>query len=129
MSWVKYSGQPFVGLVSLTNGAPGPTNFTINTVAGVSAGYTLAANERLIITNITITSNDTAQPLITLDDGASGRTFGKYYTGSTLPAVTESIPPGNLQCKAGVLPRASASAVTTAKTVEVTIRGYVTQTV
>lgn len=128
MAWVKYSGQPFVGLVSLTNASPGPTAFTITSVAG-GGTYTLAANERLVITNVTVTSNDTAAPLITVDDGAGGRTIGKYYTGSTLPAVTESVPPGNLQCKAGVNPRATAGSVTSGKTVEIVLRGYITQTV
>lgn len=128
MSAVKASGQPFVALVSLTNGAPGPTAFTLTTVAHGTT-YTLAANERMVITNVTITSNDTAQPLITLDDGTGGRTIGKYYTGSALPSVTESIPPGTLQGFAATLPRATATAVTSAKTVEIILRGYVTQTI
>lgn len=121
-------GTPFKGSVSLTNGAPGPVNIPIVVVPGGSA-YTLGTNERLIITNIAISSNDTATPTITLDDGASSpTTIGKYYTSVSLPAIVESCFPGSCQGQAGKLVRATASAVTTAKTVEITIRGFVSQT-
>lgn len=126
--FVKMSGQPFIGAISLTNAAPGPVSIPIKTVAG-GAAYTLSPAERVIITNITVSSNDTAQPLVTIDDGApTPRLIGKYYTGASLPAIAESIPPGNCQGYAATLPRVTASAVTAAKTVEIVVRGYVTQT-
>lgn len=128
--FVKLSGQPFVGLLSLTNGAPGPANITIKSVAGALTNYTLASDERLVVTNIAVSSNDTAQPLITIDDGAgTPRVLAKYYTGSALPAALEAIAPGNCQGFAGTLLRGTANAVTAAKTVEIVIRGYITKSV
>lgn len=125
MAFVKLSGQPFVGYVSLTNGAPGPTAVTITTVPGGGA-YTLQSTERLIVTNLTITTNDAATPLITLDDGATTpRTLAKIYASTSQPATTA----GGFHGQAGKPLRASASAVTAGKTIEVIVRGYVSVTV
>ena len=125
----KASGQPFIGAVSLTTGSPGPVNIPIITVPG-GAPYTLAPTERLVITNISVSSNDTAQPLVTLDDGATvPRLLAKYYTGAALPAANEAIPAGVCQGFLSKPLRATATAVTAAKTVEILVRGYVTQTV
>jgi hypothetical protein len=127
---MKTSGTPVLASVSLTNGAPGPTAFALQQVATGNA-YTLATNEVFVVTNITMSSNDTAQPLVTVDDGVTGapytsRILGKYYVGASLPATTEAMALGVLPCRRGVVPRATASAVTAAKTVEITLRGYIT---
>ena len=127
VSLTKAAGQPFVGSISLTTGTPGPVPIPIITQPG-GAAYTLAADERIVLTNVAISSNDTAQPLVTIDDGASApRTLVRGYTSATVPALIESMPVG-AQGKAATLLRATASAVTAAKTVEVTVRGFVTKT-
>lgn len=131
MGAFNVSGTPITGVCSLTNGAPGPTNFTLQQVSNGST-YTLGAKEVVVITSISISSNDTAQPTITIDDGITGapftaRVLAKVYTGASLPAATMAFPPGMCVCRRAVLPRATASAVTTAKTVEIVIVGYVTQ--
>lgn len=127
--WSKASGQPFVGNLSLNTGAPGPLAIPIYTVPGGPA-YTLDPAERIVITNISVSSNDTASPLVTLDDGSPAvRVVAKYYAGSTLPASNEAIVPGVLQGYKATNFRATSTAITAAKTVEVVIRGYVTRTV
>ena len=121
-------GKPFVGYVSLTNAAPGPVAFTLNTVRGGGV-YALKATEFVIITNITLSSNDTANPLVTVDDGSpTFQPLQKGYVGSALPPVLLTYPPGMLPGYRGVNPRASAPAITAAKTIECTIVGFIATT-
>jgi len=120
------SGTPFVGYVSLTNGAIGPTNFAIFTVIGAAA-YTLQSTERLVITNITVSSSDTIA-LLTVDSG--GTTPTKFYSGYVQGSVSPhsvNIPPGVLHGIFGTLPRAIASAVSATKTIECIINGFITR--
>jgi hypothetical protein len=120
------AGTPFIGYCQLTNGAPGPTNFTLFSVMG-QAAYTLQATERLVITNITVSSNDT-QALTTVDTGGTTPTpLMKTYLGSTQPPAVETIPPGCCHTIFGVVPRATASAVTGANTVQIIIKGFLTK--
>ena len=126
------SGTPFIGYVSLTNGAVGPTPFTLY-VNG--AAYTLqalsgsVAAERIYITNITISSNDTTQALVTVDDNSTPPVkLASQYLSSTQPPGIEQLPPGIGRLAPGKVPRATASAVTAAKTVEFMIKGYISRT-
>ena len=130
--YLKASGTPITGTCQLTNAAPGPTNFTLQQVSG-GATYTLKATELVVIVSLSISSNDTAQPTITVDDGITAgnyiaRVLAKVYTGSALPAAVLTFPPGVCPTRRGVNPRATGSAVTAAKTVEITFVGYVTDT-
>ena len=125
MALVK-TGTPVVGYASLTNGAPGPTSFALQVTMGGASAYTLAATERLYITNITISTNDAAAPLVTIDTGGTTPTkLTRVYASPTSPPSPEAIPPGVCRGLFGVAPRASAPAVTLGKTVEVVIAGYV----
>jgi hypothetical protein len=123
-------GTPFFGYVSLTNAAPGPVNIAIFIEPGAAALGSLPTNTngqpaRLYITNVALSSNDTAQALITVDTGGTTPTkIQSEYLSSSQPPGIESIPEGVCRCIPGVFPRASASAVTSGKTVEVTLAGY-----
>ena len=124
----SFNGTPVTGYISLTNGAPGPVAFALFTVMG-QAAYTLQANERVYITNITVSTNDTALQLFTLDSGGTTPTvFAKSYVSNTVPMQPINIPAGVLHGIFGVVPRAAAGAVTTAKTIEVVFLGYVSRT-
>jgi hypothetical protein len=122
------TGTPFVGYASLTNAAPGPTSFTLYTVMG-QAAYTLGAQERCYITNITISSSDTAAALIVVDTGGTTPTkLLSAYVSVSQPIQPEIIEPGFCRGIFGVAPRATASAVTSGKTVELVLKGYLGRT-
>lgn len=119
-------GTPYTAYLSLTNGALGPTAFAIF-VNGAS--FTPGATDRLYITNITASSNDTTQALITVDDGAgTAQKLMSSYLSTTQPPAVEQIPAGACRLRPGVVPRGTASAITAAKTVELVIKGYVAKT-
>lgn len=127
-------GTPFVAYAQLTNGAPGPVAFTLYTVMG-SASYALASNERVYITNITLSSNDTAVALVTLDTGDTGGTgdttptkLVSAYLSASQYLQPEQIPPGCCRGVFGVAPRIAATAVTSGKTVEAILKGYIAKT-
>ena len=127
---VNLSGSPFVGTLSLTNAAPGPAVFALFTSMG-GAAYTLQANERLQITNITVGSNDTTQRLITVDTGGATPTkLVSGYTGGTSNPfpLLESMQIGACRGVFGTPPRATAAAVTSGKTIEIIIKGFITKT-
>jgi hypothetical protein len=125
---IPIDGTPVLGYISLAPGSLGPTAFSLFTVKG-QAAYTLAANERVYITNISISTNDTAVPLITIDTGGPTPTnVLRAYMPASMQAVQESIAVGAAPCIFGVVPRATASAITAAKTVEITIAGLVSRT-
>lgn len=118
-------GTPFVGYLSLVHTGLGPTNIPVTVPPGGSA-YTLAARERLMVTNIAITTNDSTQELVTIDNGAtSPTTLVSAYVSASTPPYVESIPPGDLPGYGGTLLRATAGAITSGKTVEITIKGYI----
>ena len=119
-------GTPFVGYASLTNGAPGPTALTLY-VNG--AAFTATVTDRLYLTNITLSSNDGTQALITIDDNGSVPVkLASQYLSNVQPPGIVTIPPGTQRLAPGKVPRATASAVTAAKTVEVVVTGYVSKT-
>ena len=124
---VATGGTAFTGFVSLTNGAPGPTAFTIRTAPGGPA-YTLQAGERLHITGVSISSNDTAAtpPLAQVDLGAATYVVISAYVGATIPAYVDNITPGIIGI-AAVVPRASAATITATKTIECKIVGFVSR--
>jgi hypothetical protein len=127
-------GTPFFGYVSLTNAAPGPVNIAIFIEPGAAALGSLPTNSngqsaRLYITNVALSSNDSAQPLVTIDTGGTTPTkIASAYAANTMPPAEEVIPPGVGRCIPGVVPRATASAVTSGKSVEVTLSGYLSFT-
>lgn len=129
MAIISSNGTPFVGYVSLTNAAPGPVTFALVTVMG-QANYTLQANERVNITNITVSSSDgTGTPLITVDTGGGTPTkFVSAYVNTTQQLQPVQISPGMAHGIFGVVPRATANAVTAAKTVEIVIKGFISRT-
>jgi len=123
-----YEGTPFVGYLSLVNGAIGPTNIPIFTVMG-QAAYTMQANERLYITNITVSSNDTTQALITVDSGGTTPTkLLSSYLSTTQPPAVVNMPPGTMRGIAGTLLRGTAGAITATKSVEIVVTGYISRT-
>jgi hypothetical protein len=122
------SGRPFWGYVQLTNGAPGPVNIPIFTVRGVAA-YTIQANDLLYITSIALSSNDTTQALVTVDSGGTTPTkFASQYLSATQPPGVVQFAWGTAPGIFGTLLRATASAITAAKTVEVLIQGAISKT-
>lgn len=121
------SGTPFVGYASLTPGAPGPVAITLFTVMGATA-YALQSTERCYITNVTISSGDTATNLITIDSGGTTPTkFVSAYVSQTKVLSPLQIPPGVCRGIAGVVPRATAAAVSGA-TVEIIVKGFISRT-
>jgi hypothetical protein len=124
----KLDGNPFTGYVSLTNAAPGPVNIPIFTVMGVAA-YTIQPSDKLYILFISVSSNDTAQALVTVDTaGTTPTKLLSQYLSSTQPPGIMQAPWGSIQGIAGTLLRATASAVTSGKTVEVLVYGTVGKT-
>lgn len=119
-------GTPFVGYVSLTNGTPA-ANIPIFVARNTSTPYTLKATERIVVTNFTISSNDTAVDLVTITDNATtATTLYSGYAAASFPPTIVSIASDILRGWPGTNLRASSSAVTTGKTVEVIVYGVVT---
>lgn len=121
MTTASETGAPFVGYCQLANGAVGPTAFTFK-VAG--AAFVISGNERFVITNIEMTTNDSSAETITIDDGA-GTVLFKGYIGNTVLEFEEEIPPGACVCLRGFTPQATATAVTLGKTFEIFLKGFV----
>jgi hypothetical protein len=133
------AGTPFVGSVALSNAAPGPANFSLVVDQGSGVAYTLAAAgagapsaERVFVTNVLISSSDTATAQITLDSGSVGSGGDATPTVWLVAQVSISqplqpvmIPRGVLRGVPGVVPRLTASAVTAGKTVTAIIIGYI----
>lgn len=130
------TGTPFIGYLSLTNATPGPVSFPIQVVmGGTSDPYTLLPADKVYITNITMSSNDATAALVTVDTGSSGggvdttpTKLVSAYLSATQYLQPEQIPPGVCHGPPGVAPRATASAVTAGKTVEIIIKGYIGKT-
>jgi hypothetical protein len=130
MALVALVGLPVVAYASLTSGAPGPVALSLVTVEG-QAAYTLQPAERLYITALSVSTNDATQRLATLDTGGPTPTkLASMYMVSPGPTsnVTENFAPGTVRGIAGVVPRASAPAVTNPKTIEMVATGYVART-
>jgi hypothetical protein len=122
---IPTTGTPVVGNLSFS-AAGGPTIIPLYVVQGAATPYTLQSQEFLVITNITITTNDATPELVTVDDaGGTPKLFMKGYV-STTQVISESIPPGICFVqKGGTNPRATVGGLTAAKTVEVVLKGYI----
>lgn len=127
MSVNKPYGTAFTGILSLTNGAPGPLAIVIHTVPG-GAAYVLGATERMYVTGVALSSNDTAIPLVAVDIGVGTYSVVSAYVGSTIPAYVDNFVSPPIIGKPGVAFRASAPSITAAKTIEVKIVGYISIT-
>jgi hypothetical protein len=124
---INDNGTPFIGYVSLSNGSPGPTALTLYQVVGQSA-YSLQPTERLYITAISISTNDTTQQLITVDSAGPTPTYlARVYLANTQPPYFAAIPAGTMRGIFNTVPRAGAGAVTLGKTVEVIVAGYISR--
>jgi hypothetical protein len=122
-------GTPVVGYLSLTNGAPGPVAIAFTYADGTNRAYAFIAAERLYVTNVSMSSNDTAQALITVDTGGATPTkLASQYLSNTQPPGVVSYWAGVIKCEFGIAPRGTATAVTAAKTVEIVVNGYVART-
>jgi hypothetical protein len=118
------NGSPILGYVSLNSTSPGPVPFAL-TLNG--APYVVPTNERIYITNITVSSNNTPT-LVTIDDGpAHASKLLSAYCSSLMPPCVVPIPLGVCRLEFGQTPRASASAAPSG-TIECTIYGYVSRT-
>lgn len=127
MAIKSLSGTPFIGYLSLSAAAT-PTNVPVFVPMG-SAAYTLKATEKLMVTNITLSSNDSTGGLFTLDTaGGTPTKFVSAYLSSTQFLQPEQIPPGVCVGILGTLLRAQVSAITATKTVEVVIKGTIVST-
>jgi hypothetical protein len=119
------SGTPVIGTATLTNGAIGPTQFTLYTVMG-SNPQPLQPNERVVIDQILITSNDPALALVTVDTDSSVPTkLVSAYATSSFPAYSENFAPGTCRGAIGLVPRISASAVSAGKQISAAINGHI----
>lgn len=124
------TGTPFLGYVSLTHAAPGPVAIALFTVMG-QAAYTLQAAERCYITNISLSSNDSAgTEIVTVDTGGATPTkLANLYIPTNQYPATFSYPPGSMNGVLGVAPRAGAPAgITLGKTIEIVLIGYISRT-
>lgn len=130
---VALTGTPVIGYVSLNSGSLGPNPFALFQVMG-QAAYTLAATEKVYITAITLSTNDSAAGLVTIDAGpvqagppliSAVTKIASIYPPTNQQTSAVSIPPGYCRGIFGVSPRATAAAITAAKTVEITIYGYI----
>jgi hypothetical protein len=120
------TGTPFVGYISLTNAAPGPVAIALKVADKTVAS--LAPGQRIYITSIALSTNDTAQPKVTIDDGpASANVVASAYPSPNF-LISLAASPGTVRCAPGQIPRAKAAAVTSAKTVECVISGYIGST-
>lgn len=125
----RLSGTPFQGYAQLTNGSPGPKSFNIVTTIGTAGSTILAANLRVYIVNITLSSNDATPALVTMDSGGTTPTkFISAYMSAAQQLQPEEIPPGILRGIFGTMPRIGATAVSGGATVECVIQGYVSNT-
>ena len=125
--YVKPYGTAFTGYLQLTNAAPGPVAIPIRTAPG-GAPRTLLPTEKIYMTSVAISSNDTALPLVFIDIGATTYSVVSAYAGNTLPPYVDSMTAPPIIGQPGVAFRASAGAVTAAKTVEIKITGYISAT-
>lgn len=126
----QVSGTPIMGSLSLAPGSLGPTAFALFTVMG-QAAYTLKANERIYVHSIAVSTNDAVLELITVDTGGVTPTkiVSAYLMfGGAFSPISLNWPPGTAHGIFGVVPRGSASAITAAKTVEITMSGIVSKT-
>ena len=113
MAFNKTYGTLKTALVSLTPGAPSGVLFPAP-----------AADEVYYIRDFLITTNDTAQPMITVSD-ASGPLLRAYVSNAapTLAATSDPI-----RTTKGSVINVTAGAVTAAKTVEIKCVAYVSKT-
>ena len=130
---VELTGTPVTGYVSLNSGALGPLPFALTVVRG-QAAYTLGATEKIYIIGLVVSTNDSAAGLVTIDDGAiqTGITvvtkLFSIYPATNQQINTVSLFAGYTKGVAGVVPRATAAAVTSAKTIECMLYGYISRT-
>jgi hypothetical protein len=130
------NGSPAGGYLSLVNGAIGPTAIPLQNLAFVGTSNTVTlqaasgniAAERFYVTGITISSDDPAMALVTIDSGGSSPTkLASVYVSSTLPPVSLVFSPGIVRCAPAANPRATASAVATTKSIECRATGYISR--
>lgn len=127
MAIISSTGTPFLGYISLATA--GALNIPIWTVMGSAATYTLKANERLVVTNLQVSSNDTVAALVTIDTGGGTPTkLLSAYLSTTQFLQPEEIPAGICHGIFGTPLRANISAVTGGKTVEIVLVGFVSAT-
>lgn len=128
MAVKNFTGQPFVGYVALTNGAPAAA-IPIYVIAGSGTAYTLLATERIMLAGVLIGTNDTATELVQITDQATTpKVLASVYVVNTQPPFGAPLPAGYVLGKFGTNLRAIAGAVTAAKTIEVTIYGSIITT-
>lgn len=122
------SGTPFIGYVSLTSVAPGPVSFALFLTMG-QAAVAMPANMRPYIVNMTLSSNDAVASLVTLDTGGGTPTkLSRAYVNVTQTLQPEGVDFGLCRGVLGVMPRATANAVSPGSTVECVIHGYLSAT-
>ena len=125
--YVKPYGTAFTGYIQLTNAVPGPVTIPIRTAPG-GVTRALLPTEKIYLTSVAISSNDTAIPLVFIDLGVSTYSVISAYAGSGLPPYIDSMTSPPIIGQPGIALRASAGAVTAAKTVEIKITGYISAT-
>jgi hypothetical protein len=121
-------GTPFVGYISLTNSA-GNGLIPVYTARNGAAAYVLPQTERLVITNFTISSNDSAVDLVQITDNAPGTPTVLYsgYAAASFPPTIVSIASDILRGWPGVNLKATSSTITSTKTVEIIVYGVITK--
>ncbi len=122
---LRVVGTPFVGYVSLTNAAPSAA-IPIYVIAGSGTAYVLKASERIVLASLQVSSNDSATDLVQVTDQATTpKILASVY-------VTAAQPPSNLTYVLGTVLgafglnlKANSTAITSTKTVEVSISGII----
>ncbi|HEY2516961.1 MAG TPA: hypothetical protein VGI39_39085 [Polyangiaceae bacterium] len=128
MSVNAYQGNPLVGHLSLTNGAP---SAAIPIFAGgrdVATAYVLGAKERICVVSLAITADDATPEVVTITDNSTTNPTVLFQGRvSTTSPIVMNLPVGVLFGYPGLNLKATAASVTAGKTIEISLIGLVTK--
>ena len=124
---LKQAGTPFTGYVSLTSVVPSTLIPIYLATQGSASTVTLLSTDRLVLCTVQVSSNDTALDLVQITDNftASPKILLSIYVTATLPAGMASFVPGIVAGSFGTNFKATTATITSGKTIEVNISGYI----
>ena len=124
---LKQSGMPFTGYLSLTNAAPAGNIPIYLPTQGAASPVTLLTPDRIVLCTVQVSSTDTALDLVQITDNftASPKVLLSIYATATLPAGMACFVPGIVAGAFGLPLKASTASITSGKTIEVNISGYI----
>ena len=117
-------GTPVSG--TLTFSSSNTTTPFVMLLAGTTSVVTLGTSEKIYITSVVGSTNDTAPNFITIDDGAAGQSLVLGYC-STTAQFTPVFLPGTVKSRPGNALRATLSGQTAAKATVIQFFGYISR--